>query len=673
MIAARLSVRQSAVVARQFHVTASSHPMEWRSCLIRPLLAAFHHTPRDFLRSPAPPHQRYFSSITKNTEQNLDQDINKPIRILVGSQGGTAQIFAMQLADAMDETFDGKRSVETLALNEASSVEDTLDPNAINVILTSVAGVGEPPDNARAFYEWLMSDDAFSHDDWNSIQYTIFGLGNLKAHPNHYNVIGKQMDARLQELGATRRYEMGLGDDGECIEDDFDVWLEQFMQTLTGRETESAEETEIETPAETDRVETSQVTMSTKYPKLILEPATTDLPQDDLFHLQTTTNPFYQSDVQKLSIADNRLLGVGSAEYGLRELVLNLPDDTTYYEAGDHFVMYPKNAHCLVEAYVKLVGVDPYAVIKEPVDVGGKRPYPHPTGLTLFDTLLHCVDLGAVPSPAFSRELLGRKDVDYKNDIASPRRTVLDLALESGQPVSLEDVLYNLTPMQPRYYSIASSPLVHPTQVYLTYRPVKYVSSVGAIREGTCTTYMSNLATSSEIVGAVRSNPSFRLPQDPSAPVLLMAGGCGIAAIHAFLEERLAQAECMQQTSFGESVLYLGFRSPSDEVYRDLVDEAVERGVLTNVQVSYTAGCVRPDQHCRLVSETVRGNGKHVWNLFESGGYTYLCGGARTFGAAIEREVIAIIQEQGKMNEEEAVAYLRQLIKEGRFCEDLAD
>jgi sulfite reductase alpha subunit-like flavoprotein len=270
--------------------------------------------------------------------------------------------------------------------------------------------------------------------------------------------------------------------------------------------------------------------------------------------------------------------------------------------------------------------------------------------------------------------LLGRNEINYKEEVAIPRRTVLDLALESSSSSSsslaLEDFLYNMPPMQPRYYSIASSPRVHPHEVYLTYRPVKYVSSRGSIREGTCTTYMSNLAQGSHILGAVKSNPSFRLPEDSSVPVLMMAGGCGIAAIRAFLEERLALST---SSNFGEGHLFLGFRSPSDEVYRDMVEDALQTGVLSNVQVSYSSGCTEPNQHCRLVSETVRANGHVVWDLFENGGYTYLCGGARTFGLAIEREVLTVIQEHGKMNEEDALQYLRQLIKDGRFCEDLAD
>jgi len=625
-----------------------------------------------------PANARAFSSLQTNNDAENGAYKNKPIRILFGSQGGTAQIFSMQLADALnDET--SLEQVESMGLQEFNKdlPHALLSPEHLNVIICSVAGVGEPPDNAKQFYSWLMSDDA-QGDDWNVVEYCVFGLGNKKAHPNHFNVIAKNIDARLQELGATRVQDIGLGDDSECIEDDFDVWQEEFLKTIKGELEESENETPVvEQESVTEIVETPSTTtnaaatstsrlVSNKYPPLSLLPPETNVVREDLMDAS-----FYQSGFEKLQVTDNRLLSVRSAEYGLRELVVDIPNGA--YQAGDHFCLYPKNSHVVVEAYVNLLGVDPHTIIQESDQSGGNtKKYPHPTGITLFETLLHCVDLGAVPSPAFSRELLGRKDVDYKNDIANPRRTVLDLALEANRPISLEDLLYSLTPMQPRYYSIASSPLVHPSLVYLTYRPVKYVTTRGEIREGTCTTYMQNLGAGAHVVGSFKSNPSFRLPKDPQAPVLFMAGGCGIAAIRAFMEERLALA-ADSHVQFGEGMLYLGFRTPTDEVYRDMVNYAVDVGVLTDAQVSYTSGCVKPDQQCQLVSDTVRANGKKVWELMESGGYTYLCGGARTFGAAIEHEVICIIQEYGKMTEKEAIDYLRNLIKEGRFCEDLAD
>jgi NADPH-ferrihemoprotein reductase len=41
--------------------------------------------------------------------------------------------------------------------------------------------------------------------------FQVFGLGNKTYE--HYNEVGKYVDKRLDELGATRVYELGLGDD----------------------------------------------------------------------------------------------------------------------------------------------------------------------------------------------------------------------------------------------------------------------------------------------------------------------------------------------------------------------------------------------------------------------------------------------------------------------------
>jgi len=80
----------------------------------------------------------------------------RPMRILWGSQGGTAQIFAMQLQEALEEEYDGVE-VQTMGLNEFSPSE-ILKANALNILVVSVTGVGEPPENTREFYNYLMND-----------------------------------------------------------------------------------------------------------------------------------------------------------------------------------------------------------------------------------------------------------------------------------------------------------------------------------------------------------------------------------------------------------------------------------------------------------------------------------------------------------------------------------
>ena len=630
-----------------------------------------------------------FSSVLSSKEQ--------PIRILYGSQGGTAQIFAQQLAEELEESYPDLE-VDIEGLHEAAPNEMLAPGKALHIFLVSVTGVGEPPDNGRDFYEWVMGHEASSQKN---LEYAIFGLGNQKAHPNHYNVIGLSLDKRLEELGASRVMDIGLGDDGECIEDDFDKWQENFLKVLNGvgaaveeEEDSPAEATEEETlvaepttktpkKEEDPRVSCPGIAktedgtrrVSTKYPTINLKPAVTDVVRGDLFHLQGTPDQFYSNQTGRLDVIDNRLLGANAGETGLHEIRISLRDNHANrlftYETGDHLMVYPRNSQTIVEAYLGLLDVDPHAII----DVDQHTSYPFPKSITVYETLSHCVDLGAVPSPAFARRILGRnKNLEYKEEIAEPRRTVVDLLLEDRKRLSLEDLLFSMVPMKARYYSIASSSTNNPKELRLTFRPVRYMTTRGMLREGICTSYMSHKGVVSggnfaQVAASLSPNPQFRLPANPDTPILMVAGGCGVAPIRAFASERIAR----KGSNYGPGLLYVGFRNPDDDVYQDLFKEALKCGALTEAKIAYSYGCTDPSQYCMNVPDLLKVDGKIVWDHLESGGITYLCGGARTFGAAVEHAMMDILQEHGKMNLDGAVLYLRKLIKEGRLLDDLAD
>jgi NADPH-ferrihemoprotein reductase len=685
------------------------------------------------------------------------------VRILYASQGGTAQIFAQQLAEGLedyyysiageDEENDGD-AIPLVSIVEGWHEYPNKDPallltpgDALHVFLTSVAGVGEAPDNGRAFYEFLMTtqDDDL---DLSQLEYTVFGLGNKLAHPNHFNVIGINLDKRLEELGGKRIYPLGLGDDGDCLEDDFDRWMEGFL-TLIRKQSQPAQDTSTEqegdndndngvpaseaspftalvedvmifanekkaggngsSAAEAGSIETAQdiltkpclpgVTkssdannmrrVSAKFPTLRLDPPTSDVVRHDLFHMQTTDHPFYSPSTVPAKVTKSGSLSAYGGEAGLREIrvdctALASPGEASY-RTGDHCLVYPRNAGCVVEAYLAQLDVNPHAIIQGREDFSA---YHFPPGLTVYETLSHCVDLGATPSPSFSRFLLGRKDLNYKEEVSIPRRTILDLLVSSSRSISLEDLLFQVNPMKPRHYSIASSSVASPDEICVTFRPIKYMSSQGHLREGVCTNYMASMVAMDEdsvvrdgddahtqyMPINVTSNPTFRLPEDPKTSILLIAGGCGVAPIRAFVQERLHLAkEQTDKDFFGQGLVYLGFRTPEDEVHRAMIDKALELGGLTDAKVAYSRGCTDESQYCMNVNKLVRTESERVWAHLESGGYTYLCGGARSFGCAIEQELLELIQEHGNMDFEGAEAYLRNLIDTERLLEDLAD
>ena len=80
-----------------------------------------------------------------------------------------------------------------------------------------------------------------------------------------------------------------------------------------------------------------------------------------------------------------------------------------------------------------------------------------------------------------------------------------------------------------------------------------------------------------------------------------------------------------------------------------------------------------PEQRQMQVSDLIRLKSDNVWNHIQDGGHVYLCGGARTFGVAIESALLDIFQEQGEMDFDDALKYFRDLVDTGRLAKDLAN
>jgi len=564
--------------------------------------------------------------------------------------------------------------------------------------MTSVAGVGEPPDNGKKFYNWIMNNNPAL----NGLDYCVFGLGSTAGHMPYYNVIGKNLDKRLEELGASRVLEIGLGDDGDCIEDDFDNWSANLMELLEEdapavEEIDKADEvalTQEEALVETSKSTTAQERdsprikcpgvalaadetrmISNKYPTLNLVPRKTNVVRHHVFKKDgSIPKSFYSDRTLKFDVISNKAAEISGGESGMNEMevILNRHSSNKMcnYEAGDHFVVYPVNSQCVVEALLDHLDVDRHAIIEIQ---GQPESYPFPTGLTVYETLMHCVDLGALVSPNFARMILQRKDIDYKAEVAHPRKTIIELLFQYQRKLSLEDLLFQIAPMKPRYYSIASSSVKHPTKIRLLYRKIKYVTPLGSLREGVCTSYLSykghlgnDVTKKAHLAAYINRNSAFRLPKEGNVPVLMIAVGSGVAPIRALIEERVALIE--SGIRLGSARAFIGFRTPDDEVYKARFEEAIKIGALDDISVSFGSG----DKDSRRVTDVLLEEGEYIWNHFQSGGVAFLCGGARSFGASVEDAMLKIFQSHGSLDYSDSEKFLRHLMHEKKIMDDLA-
>lgn len=142
--------------------------------------------------------------------QLLDGLAGAPLTILFGSDNGNAESLAKRLGNR------GKaRGLKTLVMAmEDFPIEDLPSEENI-VILTSVAGQGEFPQNARSFWDAVKDNTEL---DLANVKFSLFGLGDSHYWPrkedkHYYNKPAKDLDRVLANLGGQRLAEIGLGDD----------------------------------------------------------------------------------------------------------------------------------------------------------------------------------------------------------------------------------------------------------------------------------------------------------------------------------------------------------------------------------------------------------------------------------------------------------------------------
>src|SRR5262249_52765785 len=130
------------------------------------------------------------------------------------------------------------------------------------------------------------------------------------------------------------------------------------------------------------------------------------------------------------------------------------------------------------------------------------------------------------------------------------------------------------------------------------------------------------------------STPRFRLPADPTRPIVMFAAGSGIAPFLGFVAARTG----------GEDRLYLGIRTPAEFVEHPDLDAAANAGRLRrSVAFSRADATIGFDgrRHVprsgqrRRVDDIIRAEAHELWELLRStddggrGAFVYVCGSAR--------------------------------------------
>jgi cytochrome P450/NADPH-cytochrome P450 reductase len=571
-----------------------------------------------------------------------------PLLVLFGSNTGSAEAFARRLAgDAAAQGYAA--SVAPMDAHAGRL------PREGAVVLVTASYNGRPPDNAKAFCDWLTTLEPGALA---GVRYTVFGCGS-RDWAATYQAVPTRVDAALEAAGATRLLARGEADGRGDFFGDFDAWHAGVWPTL----------------AEAFGVAAAEASAAPRYR---VERA--DAGKDPLVEAHAPLT---------VEVLENRELVDMASPFGRskRELVLRLPEGVTY-RAGDHLQVLAENAPALVERAARRFGLslDEALVVRRTREEDSSLPVDRP--LTVRQLLSRYVELAQPATrkdvallarhtqcPPEKRKLLalaGAPDAGadlYKAEVLDKRVSVLEL-LERFAACELPFAAFlELLPaMKPRRYSLSSSPRVDPTRATLTVALLDAPALSGNGRhQGLASSFLARVTPGTRLLAAVRPpHAPFFLPEDPATPVVMIAAGTGMAPFRGFVEERAAQRKAGAR--LGEAHLFFGCDHPDvDLLYRRELEAWQREGV---VQV-HTAFFRQPDGDVTFVQHRLWAERERVKALLDAGARFYVCGDGRRMAPAVRETLGRIHQERSGCNPEQAEAWLQGLEQEGRYLADV--
>ena len=235
--------------------------------------------------------------------------------------------------------------------------------------------------------------------------------------------------------------------------------------------------------------------------------------------------------------------------------------------------------------------------------------------------------------------------------------------LSTPQTLSPADFTRLLKKLQPRLYSISSSPRAHASQVHLTVGAVRYEKD-GRPRKGVCSTFLADRAQPgiTRVGIYVHSNTSFRPPASPDAPAIMVGPGTGIAPFRAFLHERKATG------ASGKNWLLFGDqRAATDFLYRDELAALMHEGVLTRLDTAFS----RDRAEKLYVQQRMLENAAELYAWLETGAHFYVCGDATRMAKDVDAALHTVIERAGGKTPAQAAAYVQSLKAAKRYARDV--
>lgn len=489
-------------------------------------------------------------------------------------------------------------------------------------VVISTHGDGDPPDEARALYEFLGTKRAPQLPE---LQYSVLALGDT-SYPKFCEA-GRVVDERLAKLGAKRILPRV----------DCDVDFEKLAQTWSDDALARVRELKAKSAPSPAAAQTAAA---------FATPATAPAKAEI-----TRTQPAVAE-----VLANQRIVGRGALRE-VRHVEIAMPGLGNFYQPGDALGIVHRNPDAAIEAVLKATGLDGAATVTH----DGKAH-------TLHEWLRDERELTRIARPLL-QQVAKQAKVDIgellANADAMARLTancqVSDVLASYPAEWTPEALVAALRPVHGRVYSIASSPAAVGDEAHLT------VAVVGSdtdrqLLAGAASSFVVNTAVDSNVQIWIEKNERFRVPAEGARDIIMIGPGTGVAPFRGFLQEREATG------ASGRNWLFFGGRSLyHDFLYQLEWQQALKRKSLHRVDVAFS----RDQAEKIYVQHRIKQAGKELYAWLQNGAYLYVCGDASAMAPDVHAALLDVAREHGGFDADDAQSWVADLTADGRYLRDV--
>ena len=569
------------------------------------------------------------------------------LSVIWGSSLGTARDIAEEIAERAEA--DGFET-RVRSMDEALG---TLPEDRVVVIVTATYNGKAPDSSVQA--EAALDAGGFEESRWPDTKFAVLGIGSSNW-PN-YQSFPRRVDTAFEATGAQRLVARGEAD----TEGDFDGQVSAFLQELwaaLGAKAGEAKASGLSLTMVDTRDVRAAVLPDMAVPMEIVSNSEMVRPHDGLF------------DPAKIAPRSSTRL-----------IRIKLPEVTSYL-TGDHIAIYARNPKHHVDIAIERLGCHGATQLVLSGASGRFRHLPLGRTVTVRQLLTDFVEiqdplprraldaaLAATRCPHTRAALEHLAGEGWQSEIAEARLSLLGLLVKyPAIEMELEAFVELCSAISPRFYSIASSPLVAPDTVDLivgTLRAPAW-SGVGE-HQGFASSHMRDLQPGEAVFGYVRTpNPPFTPPVDVDTPMILIGPGTGFAPFRGFLQERASQKA--KGLPVGPIQLFFGCKHPDhDWLCRDEMMAWTESG-LVSLHLAHSA---LDEYSHQYVQHALAGAGPSLWPLLRDNAQIFVCGDGKLMAPAVRETLIDIHEAQSGGGRDAASQWLEDLIDAGRYHQDV--